>query len=164
MKEYLDIGAEMGPDVTVQPLSGRSVRGKGVALLVADLGSDIKKVQVRLVVRSLEGVVTMRTDTDNHDIVGQNPADHTEGLDENKPRAEEGSYKEHAEGASLWYAAAAFVWFAKASRQGVDKLHVLEEIAIGIEQSRGDTHGTKDGIQQGTTDLVEAFPDVGRST
>ena len=103
MKEYLDIGAEMGPDVTGQPLSGRSVRGKGVALLVADLGSDIKKVKMRLVVRSLEGVVTMRTDTDNHDIVGQNPADHTEGLDENKPRAEEGSYKYTYQQKNRWH-------------------------------------------------------------
>ncbi len=39
---------------------------------------------------------------------------HTDGLDEDQPRAEESSDEEHAEGTALRYATSAFVWFAKA--------------------------------------------------
>ena len=87
---------------------------------------------------------------------------HTDGLDEDQPRAEESSDEEHAEGTALRYAAAAFVWFAKAPRQAVDKHDVLPKSLIGIKQSSWNAHGPQDGIQQGATNLVEAFPDVRR--
>ncbi len=47
-------------------------------------------------------------------------------------------------------------------RQAVDKHDVLPKSLIGIKQSSWNAHGPQDSIQQGATDLAEAFPDVRR--
>ena len=74
---------------------------EGVAFLDAYLGADIMKISMGVIIGTLEIVVTMLADADDHDVVGEDAPNHIKLLGYDQPWPKENSDEQHAEWTSL---------------------------------------------------------------
>ena len=160
----LDGGVQVMPNMMLKPLSGATVGSERVALFGTDLGADVQKEGVSVIIGLLETVVTFLTEADDHDVVGQNSANDPHSLHHDEPGPEEGCNEKHAERTSLGDATFPLVGFSKTTGDGVHEHHIVEESLIGSKQLQWEAHGPEDSVKQRLAHLVEAFPDVSSST